>query len=157
MDTRPSSPILRTGLGTRLGFMLMSIDYGDKIPQHNTSKWRAVKLIYYLKLVSFLGFPRFCSSVCTQYNTHGSRLKSGKKQGRPGNTYDLNDIRFCFRVLNFCSWSRPQNHFNSEIFLIYGIITTAQYLKKCYMYHSNSTWVYFLVAELQVNKYAVLC
>ena len=28
--------------------------------------------------------------------------------------------KFYFRVLNFCSWSRPRIFFNSEIFLIYG-------------------------------------
>ena len=81
-----------------------------KISQHNTSKWRAAKLIYYLKLVSFLGFPRFCSSVCTQYNTR-KQIEKWQKQGRPGNTYDLNDVRWTWSGhmkgsarLQVCTW-----------------------------------------------------
>ena len=48
------------------GFML--IDYGDN---HSTiPQWRAVKLIYYLKLAGlFLGLQHSCSSVCIQYVT----------------------------------------------------------------------------------------
>ena len=37
------------------------------------------------KLASFPGLPRFCSSVCVQYNTQ--KQKSGQVWGRPGNTY----------------------------------------------------------------------
>ena len=41
-------------------------------------------------IASFPGLPRLCSLVCIQYNTR--KWKSGEKQGRPGNTYHMNDI-----------------------------------------------------------------
>ena len=30
-------------------------------------------------------------------------------------------VTVCIRVLNFCGWSQPQNHFNREIFPVYSI------------------------------------
>ena len=43
-------------------------------------------------LASFTSLLRFCSSFCIQYNTQ--EQKSGKKRGRPGNTYHVNDVRW---------------------------------------------------------------
>ena len=43
-------------------------------------------------LASFPGLTRFWSSVCVQYNTR--KWKSGEKQGRPGNTYHVNNVKW---------------------------------------------------------------
>ena len=45
-----------------------------------------------MPLASFLGLPRFHSSVCIQYNTQ--KRKSSEKRRMPGNTYHVNDIRW---------------------------------------------------------------
>ena len=34
---------------------------------------------------------------------------------------DLCCVTVFICVLNFCGWSQPQNHFNSEIFPVYNI------------------------------------
>ena len=45
---------------------------------------------YHKMLASFQALLGFHSSVCIQYNTR--KWKSGKKRGRPGNTYQVNDV-----------------------------------------------------------------
>ena len=51
-----------------------------------------MQLVSTLVLALFPGLPVFCSSVFVQYNTW--KWKSAEKQGRPGNTYHVNDVRW---------------------------------------------------------------
>ena len=60
---------------------------------HNLNELVWSESYYCTKLVTlFPGLPYFCSSVCVQYKTQ--KQESGEKQGRSGNTYHMNDVRW---------------------------------------------------------------
>ena len=53
-------------------------------------------------IATFPGLPRFCSSVCIQYNTW--KRRNGEKQERPGSIHHVNDVRWTWRWTRRWMW-----------------------------------------------------